>query len=329
MDEKLTNIGDHFCDPYIPISFVLLKKFSGMLPFDIYVKRSENAYSKIFKYNDAVDWERVNRYAEKVDCFYVDQESYRSYLLMVEQMVDNFLASPKVNETSLKETTMMVKEMVNLAALDLIVKKTIDRTGIDSASKAVMTCILTLDKEPKALFQIIKMFGRYRYIVKHSITVSILSIVLAKARGLEARASLNNIGLGGFLHDIGISKLSFNAEERHDFTPDEWKEMKTHPEIGKRLLDRIPSVSTEVKMIVLQHHEQPNGNGYPNGIRDYEIYMPSKIVSIADSFSSLITKRPFREAMKPIDALSAMKRDNGKFDSDILQTFCGLFIKTS
>ena len=50
---------------YIPISVAVLKRFKAQLPFDIFVKRTETAYTKIFKRSDTLDWDRVNNYVKK------------------------------------------------------------------------------------------------------------------------------------------------------------------------------------------------------------------------------------------------------------------------
>ena len=75
-----------------------------------------------------------------------------------------------------------------------------------------------------------------------------------------------------------------------------------------------------------QPHEQPNGMGYPNGMHDRDIFIPSKIVAIADSFSALVSKRPYRmKPAEPLEALAIMRQDIGKFDVKLLNMFCTYF----
>ena len=150
--------------------------------------------------------------------------------------------------------------------------------------------------------------------------------MLAKMAEITSSHSLNFIGLGGFLHDIGCSQLTFDPEELEVLTAEQRKEMWRHPEMGKRMLDGVKGVRSEVLDIILQHHEQPNGQGYPNGIRNTEIYPMAKIVSIADSFSALISKRSFRAALSPDEALAIMNSDIGKFDKKYLKIFSDLIL---
>ena len=98
--------------------------------------------------------------------------------------------------------------------------------------------------------------------------------------------------------------------------------MKEHPQLGKRAIDRVTGIPKEVFTIILEHHEQPNGMGYPNGMHGQAIYLPSKIVSIADSFSALISSRPFgKSPVGAKEALATMAADRGKFDEPLLNKF--------
>lgn len=83
-----------------------------------------------------------------------------------------------------------------------------------------------------------------------------------------------------------------------------------------------------MRSIVIQHHEQPNGQGYPNGLHDKQIYHLAKIVSIGDCFSALISKRPYRDAFTPIQAIAIMNEDRGKFDLKLLDLFSKIFVET-
>ena len=75
----------------------------------------------------------------------------------------------------------------------------------------------------------------------------------------------------------------------------------------------------------MQHHEQPNGRGYPNGILGTKNFQSAKIVAISDSFTALVSRRAFRPPFTPLKAVEVMKEDHGKFDLDLLEKFAGLF----
>ena len=309
---------------YIDISFTLLKRFEGKLPFDIYVKRSELNYTKIFNVEESIDWDRVDQYKKKdIKFFYVTKEQYQTYVKIADQLAKAYFGSKKTQNPA--ETAGFLKEMVNLSAVDILIRTNLQPETLEHAATMVMGCIDTLQKNPRALIKVVSLLSSHEFMVKHSLAVSVFSLILAKAVDVDSKHNLQNIGMGAFLHDIGTGLLPFDPENKEDMSADDRKESKTHTELGKRLLDEVPSLSSEIKMIVLQHHEQPNGAGYPNGLRVHDIYWPAKIVSIADTFASLTSRRSYREAYTPTQAIQMMEEDQGRFDKNMLATFAKMF----
>lgn len=295
--------------------------------FDIYVKRTEGKFTKVFNKSDKIDWDRVASYEKKgLQYFYVINEDYQQYGLYVEKLGRD-LSDSKL-KLSANETSSLLREMVNFTMREIVLNNNISEKTVNNASNVIKSCVSSLERNPKSLMRLVSLMSNQHYLFRHSINVSIFSVLLAKESGVTSESNLNLIGLGAFLHDIGISQLTFNPEEKEQLSPEERKEMWRHPEMGKRMLDGIKSIRTEVIDIIMQHHEQPNGHGYPNGLREGEIYPPAKIVSIADTFASMITKRSYRDAFTVQDAILSMKSDVGKFDKHLLKTFSQLFIKS-
>jgi len=311
---------------YIEISLSILEKFKRPLKFDIYVKRSDTSYTKIFKCEDIVDSARIKSYRDKgVKCFFVEEDSYSIYCLYVEKIGDVLARS--VGSFTPTESITFIKELVNFTMHEMMIKHNIDERSVKSAGNVVTACMETLNKNPKGLIKILSLMSNQAYVIKHSISVSMFSVILAKKLGIESETTISHIGLGGFLHDVGVGQLTFDPEDVEILTPEQRKEVWRHPELGRQQLDQIKGLRTEVLQIVSQHHEQPNGQGYPNGLLTQNIFMPAKIVSIADNFSSLIVKRSFRDAFSSEKALSIMADATGKFDPEILKTFTSIFIR--
>ena len=76
------------------------------------------------------------------------------------------------------------------------------------------------------------------------------------------------------------------------------------------------------RTIALTHHERWDGTGYPQGLKGEQIPLFGRIVAIADVFDALISRRPYKEAMNPAEALSTMAKEHGKaFDPALLEAF--------
>ncbi|MGQ9855172.1 MAG: HD domain-containing phosphohydrolase [Fervidobacterium sp.] len=134
------------------------------------------------------------------------------------------------------------------------------------------------------------------------------------------------------LHDIGkvgIPDSILLKPGRLD--PDEWKIMKTHVDIGVQVIDKFSEkvrgiVDEEtlqsIRNILLDHHERWDGKGYPNGKRGEEISIEGRIISIADVFDALTTKRPYKEPIPFEEAVNMILSEKGKhFDPVVVDAF--------
>jgi HD-GYP domain-containing protein (c-di-GMP phosphodiesterase class II) len=168
------------------------------------------------------------------------------------------------------------------------------------------------------------------YIYAHSVNVAIMSLVLGIALKLPKR-QLQNLCIGALLHDVGKSFISQEIlMKKEALTPDEISILAQHPTLGYKYLSDSYNLSAHIKMITLQHHERPDGLGYPNGLHNDEINMLSKIVSITDAYDSLSAGRPNKRSLFPSDVLEYLMSNAGKaFDYDIVNTFCKIVIPFS
>jgi HD-GYP domain-containing protein (c-di-GMP phosphodiesterase class II) len=313
---------------HIEISLEILKRFKKELKFDLYVQRSPGSFTKIFKTGDQLDWERVVSYLKKgISYFYCTEEEYQIYAQYVERLGEQ-LSNPNNKMTS-KEAVKLLKELAQYTMHEMCMKMNVTERAVSNAGNVIAGCIDNLGKDPSSTMKIIQLMSMQPYIMKHSIMVSLLSVLLGKETGIESDTNLKIIGMGGFLHDVGVGQLDFDPEDERVLTPEQRKEVGRHPELGKQMLDGVKNLRTETLQIVLQHHEQPNGHGYPNGMRDAEIYPPAKIVAICDTFAAMVTKRTYRDAFSPAEAISRMRDNIGKFDKRVLETFAGIVIRNN
>jgi putative two-component system response regulator len=107
----------------------------------------------------------------------------------------------------------------------------------------------------------------------------------------------------------------------------EFETIKTHSQIGSRLLSRSKSKILQMAQeIALNHHEKYNGNGYPNQLQGHQIPISGRIVAVADTFDALTSKRPYKDPYPPEVALDIMKKERGEhFDPQILDCFINNF----
>jgi HD-GYP domain-containing protein (c-di-GMP phosphodiesterase class II) len=124
------------------------------------------------------------------------------------------------------------------------------------------------------------------------------------------------------LHDIGkIGIPDAILLKPGKLTPDEWTIMRTHPEIGRRLIEKLPFLRGAVP-IVYSHHEKWDGSGYPRGLRGEAIPLGARIFAVVDAFDAMTFDRPYSRAISFEAAKAEIRRCTGAhFDPTVVEAF--------
>lgn len=126
------------------------------------------------------------------------------------------------------------------------------------------------------------------------------------------------------VHDLGkVSVPDYILFKAGPLTDEEWELIHQHPEKGYRIA--IASSSPELKEIadlILKHHERWDGQGYPLGLKNEEIPLECRILSIVDGYDVMINKRPYKVALTKAEAVEELKRCAGsQFDPALVEVF--------
>ena len=160
-----------------------------------------------------------------------------------------------------------------------------------------------------------------RYTHGHSDRVSAYSVLIGKKLGLS-NEDLNTLKIGGLFHDIGKIGISDAILLKNGkLTDAEYSEIKNHPVIGKNILSNA-AIFENIIPIVLYHHERYDGKGYPYGLQDSSIPFLARIVSVADSFDAMTSRRSYRGELDLEYVKNEFKTKSGtQFDPVIAQIF--------
>ncbi|MBN1164614.1 MAG: HD-GYP domain-containing protein [Candidatus Krumholzibacteriota bacterium] len=130
----------------------------------------------------------------------------------------------------------------------------------------------------------------------HSFRVSRYALRIARAMGLTSK-ELEMLEYASLLHDIG--KIAVKNEvllKIGPLTEDEWKSLRSHPDIGADIVEQLKFLKEAVNVIRC-HHERPDGTGYPNGLKEDEIPLGAHILNVVDAFDAMTSDRPYRKAL--------------------------------
>ncbi|MGB6128348.1 MAG: HD domain-containing phosphohydrolase [Psychrilyobacter sp.] len=159
----------------------------------------------------------------------------------------------------------------------------------------------------------------------HSRIVSNISEKIALAYGMD-RQDIAEVKTAGLLHDIGKIMIPISIITKEGkLTTEEYDLIKGHPEIGFRILNSTHDMRN-ISNIVLNHHERWDGMGYPRGIKAEKIPLQSRIISIADTFDAMTSKRTYQKICTNKEALDEIIRCSGtQFDPELVQIFIDNF----
>jgi len=157
----------------------------------------------------------------------------------------------------------------------------------------------------------------YHYI--HPIKVAELAMVIAQLAGAD-KPELATVGTAAALMNIGYMALRPNLlEQPRPLEKDEWELVKKHPAHSVEMLSGSGLVA-DAMLAIEQHHERWDGSGYPLGLKRHDICLYARILAIADAYVALMSRRPYRPAMRPHEAIEFIIAYSGEmFDPELVK----------
>jgi len=154
----------------------------------------------------------------------------------------------------------------------------------------------------------------------HVMRMSHFSALLGKRAGMGDE-DVDLLLLASPMHDIGKVGIPDGILLKPaKLESDEWEIMKTHADIGGKILSRGKSKLLQMsELIALTHQEKWDGSGYLRGLKGNEIPLIGRITALCDVFDALTSKRPYKKAWTVEDAMNLIERESGKhFDPELV-----------
>ena len=161
------------------------------------------------------------------------------------------------------------------------------------------------------------------YTQGHSQSVSRFASQIARQLSLSD-SLIEEVRLGGILHDIGkigIPEAVLNKPAI--LTPAEYDLMKSHALLGAKILEPLKVKAIErIRGMVRHHHEMLDGSGYPDNLSGDAIPLGARIITVADSFDTMVAKRAYKPGRTMEEAMEELRRCRGtQFDPDVVDAF--------
>lgn len=161
------------------------------------------------------------------------------------------------------------------------------------------------------------------YTAGHSLAVANYSLDIARRMKLPDE-DCDLVYLCALVHDIGKYRLPASLLEKNGpLSLEERRVMEKHPEYGEQLLRKVEVEDHgRIGEIVRHHHERIDGEGYPDGLRESEIPLLSKIISVADAYNAMTSDRPYRDKLPSrVARIRLAQAVESQFDTAVIAAF--------
>lgn len=211
----------------------------------------------------------------------------------------------------------VIDQEVAFKAVSALAKMDVERVR---RSASLIVDRLTSSPQLYDDMQSIKEYDEYTF--NHSLNVAIASTTLGVGLGYGYNR-LKNIATGALLHDVGKQLVPIEIiNKKGKLTPEEFDIVKRHPEDGYRILRGNTNVTSSIREIAHQHHENWDGSGYPRHLKGGRIYELAHVVHICDVYDALASKRSYKEAFPVSKIINILDSGRGtQFNPRILDAF--------
>lgn len=294
--------------------------------FDIFYKTNSLGKLKFVKFatTDPKHQEKVHRLLESgeaTDDFFIQDEDLFKYYAHATRTLRTIVSSDSVPmEVKTKKVYEVSKNIMHEFFEQNASPKIL--TASAEVTEIMEECFSQADV---GFYAISKLTSKDYYTYTHSVNVGLYCMTYGIKLQLP-QAEARELGLGGMLHDVGKSKIRLDLINKEGkLTDEEFEEMKEHSPAGEAILHEMNCYGDNVLHMAGQHHEKWGGGGYPRGLNGEDIAFPARVCKVMDVYDALTTRRSYKKALRPFDALTLMKKQMmSHFDPGLLDNFIRL-----
>lgn len=320
---KLQEVPESLNEEYYQINLDIRNSFSKYRPpLNIFMFHEEVArIEPYYKVGDRLTNEQVEELEQLVTegLAFVSRSDHPIYVKHISHQLDLVLVDKNLKPSEIADVFLHALTMRMEHFLEQPVKAVYERFLED-----LLVLVEYLSEDPFRIKGLIKRLHKKHTLANHSVNCGLMGLALFlfqqsdDAGGQFPKRSVENLGKGLFLHDMGMAKIpAFIREKKTNLSPEEQQKLMAHPNLGAEMVHKLGLQGTDTEKCVLEHHERVNGSGYPNRIKDNETSYPGKLCAIIDSFCAMISERPYAAPKAPEDAVKELAADEKRYDGKI------------
>ncbi|GAB4014494.1 MAG: hypothetical protein Fur0010_12670 [Bdellovibrio sp.] len=282
---------------YNRIRLYFFLRFSKSL-CDVYIKINEQKYLKFIHKDDVFDNERIKKMIQKnVQYLYITKADFDEFAVSLAQQPFLTHDNSRSVEDRLKSTQMMLQHMAMTTGISKSVLSLAERN-----IELVMMEAEDIDRLSELLREL---KSREDYGHDHAYLLCYFCCVLCDAMGWQTRRSREKLCFAALFHDIVLKDADLAMVENltdkrlTNFSPEEIKLYKTHPADSAKLLHELAESYPQIDQIVEQHHEWPDGSGFPRGLKAAQIQPLPSLFILCHAFVSEMYRLEFDQSKYP------------------------------
>jgi len=255
---------------------------------DVFTKLGSGHFMRLFKKGDVFTKSELDYYKNKkgITHFYINKEEYNESIRaqtkkMAELAAQENVPSPEDAKKEVEKSLEIVRDLVSRAGFtaeaQAIAKSSVAVTLKIIGSKPRLATILTDLKKKDG-----------NYITNHSLMLGQIACAMAYKVGWSSPATFFKLSIAAFIHDIALPNSPLaavdslaNAKASRNFSEQELKLIQMHPIRAAEYTLKFNEIPPDVDQIVAQHHERPDGTGFPRGLGQKQISQLSALFIIA------------------------------------------------
>lgn len=295
-------------DLFVKISVASLN-LTQPLAIDIYLRLARDRYCRRFSKEDQVDPNDLSKYCRdsETSFIYVKKDELDGWLSSQNKELDSLLDGPTESQKT-QEVTEENLEIVHNVVSQLGFTPKVE----EIAKKTVALTLKALGNNPQLSDVLRKMrLQDGKYITSHSLMLAEIACALAHKLEWSSAPTFLKLTSAALLHDLTLAnnrlarmRSPVDITKSNGFTQDDAQNFKTHPISAAEYARKLRQLPADVDTIVLQHHEMPDGSGFPRGLYHHQISPLASVFIVAQ------------------DLLDFFMENEGANDKDIFATFC-------
>ena len=293
------------------------------LPFNLYIHK-DTKYLTIAKAGTIIDT-KIYEYIKKQDAVYIPKEDKRQLVLSCHNLEEYITCNVHNAEYCLNLLYEINSEIFNN-----FVNSKDNKIDMHCITASVKSIIILIKNNKKFVKENISYLRNDGLLSHHLLHVACYAVYLGKALDL-GYYELVNLGTAGYLDDIGMMILNQRIIEKDSaLTTNEREEIQKHTKYSVDVAAHNHVHNPYVIDAIRHHHENLNGSGYPDGLKEQDINTFASVIAICDVFDALTSDRPYRDHISSYEALMHMMNDpdmEHKFNHDYIKVFIKLLVK--